>query len=115
MRQVPVEIADRLDHARRIELILQRLGWFVTALGVVGTGVFIGFWVADELSPEQAVSLLLGTILATVLSGASAYGAGVNIGLGAARLDLAARAVTEPAPNLEDSSSRRPPPENRPS
>lgn len=31
--------------------------------------------------------------LATVLSGVTAYGAGVSIGIGAARLQLAARAV----------------------
>ena len=39
------------------------------------------------------MSLVLGTTLATVLSGVTAYGAGINIGLGAARLQLAARAV----------------------
>ncbi len=98
MEELPVEIARRLDHARRIERVLQRLGWFVAAIGVVGTGVFIGFWIADELSAEQAVSLVLGTMLATVLSGASAYGAGVNIGLGAARLELAAQSAVDSVP-----------------
>jgi hypothetical protein len=39
------------------------------------------------------VSLVLGTTLATVLAGVTAYGAGINTGLGAARLELAARAV----------------------
>lgn len=98
MEDLPVEIVRRLDHARRIERVLQKLGWFVAAIGVVGTGVFIGFWIADELSAEQAVSLVLGTMLATVLSGASAYGAGVNIGLGAARLELAAQSAVDHAP-----------------
>lgn len=93
MEDVPAGIASRLDHARRIERLLQRLGWFVVAVGVVGTGVFVGFWIAGELNAEQAVSLLLGTMLATVLSGATAYGSGVNIGLGAARLELAAEAA----------------------
>jgi len=47
------------------------------------------------------VSLILGTALATVLSGATAYGSGVNVGLGAERLELAALAESrqaEPGP-----------------
>ena len=104
MEELPVEIARRLDHARRIELVLQRLGWFVAAIGVVGIGVFIGFWIAGELSAEQAVSLVVGTMLATVLSGASAYGAGVNIGLGAARLELAAQSSVDHVPTRKDPS-----------
>jgi len=103
VEDLPVEIVRRLDHARRIERVLQQLGWFVAAIGVVGTGVFIGFWIADELSAEQAVSLVLGTMLATVLSGASAYGAGVNIGLGAARLELAAQASAADVPTHKES------------
>ena len=55
--------------------------------------VFAAFWAAGDLSAEQGVSLVLGTMLATVLSGATAYGAGVNIMLGAERLQLAARAA----------------------
>ena len=105
MEELHVEIERRLEHARRIEVILQRLGWFVATIGVVGIGVFIGFWIADELSAEQAVSLVLGTMLATVLSGASAYGAGVNIGLGAARLELAAQSSVADVPTHEDSPS----------
>lgn len=104
MEELPVEIERRLDHARRIERILQQLGWFVAAIGVVGIGVFIGFWIADELSAEQAVSLVVGTMLATVLSGASAYGAGVNIGLGAARLELAAQSSVDHDPPRKDPS-----------
>ena len=46
------------------------------------------------LGPGWSLWLVGGNrALATVLSGASAYGAGVNIGLGAARLQLAARAA----------------------
>jgi hypothetical protein len=42
----------------------------------------------------------LGTILGSILSGASAYGSGVNVGLGAERLELAAfRAGDLPEPH----------------
>jgi hypothetical protein len=70
-----------------------RVGWLVAAVGVVGMAVFAAFWVTGDLNAEQGVSLVLGTTLATVLSGVTAYGAGVNIGLGAERLRLAARAA----------------------
>ncbi|MBU3702238.1 MAG: hypothetical protein FGM58_09365 [Acidimicrobiia bacterium] len=97
------EIDDRLAHAHRIERLLCGLGWFVAAVGIVGMAVFVGFWIAGDLNAEQAISLVLGTMLATVLSGASAYGSGVNIGLGAARLRLAA-GVTSPESGSEEST-----------
>ena len=40
--------------------------------------VFTAFWVAGDLDAEQGVSLMLGTTLATVLSGVTAYGAGAS-------------------------------------
>jgi hypothetical protein len=74
-----------------VKQVLLWIGWLVAALGVVGMAVFTAFWVVGELSAEQGVSLVLGTTLATVLSGVTAYGIGVNLELGAARLQLAAR------------------------
>ena len=75
------------------EKALRWLGWLVGAVGVAGMAVYAAFWAAGDLSAQQGVSLVLGTTLATALSGATAYGAGVNIGLGAERLHLAARAA----------------------
>ena len=86
-------ISAKIERARQVEQVLLWTGWLVAALGVVGMAVFTAFWVAGDLDAEQGVSLVLGTALATVLAGVTAYGAGVNIGLGAARLQLAARAV----------------------
>ena len=61
-------------------------------------GPFTVFWVAGD-SPGASASLVLGTTLATGLSGVTAYGTGVNVGLGAERLQLAARgAGISPAP-----------------
>jgi hypothetical protein len=45
-----------------------------------------------DLDDEQALSLLIGTALASILSGATVYGSGVNVGLGAERLSLAVKA-----------------------
>jgi len=86
-------ISTKIVHARQVETVLQWLGWLVAVAGVAGMAVFTVFWAAGDLSNEQGVSLVLGTTLATVLSGATAYGAGVNVGLGAERLHLAARAA----------------------
>ena len=86
-------ISAKIEHARQVEKVLRWLGWLVAAVGAAGMAVFTAFWAAGDLNSEQGLSLVLGTTLATVLSGAAAYGAGVNIGLGAERLQLAARAA----------------------
>jgi len=101
-------IAAKIEHGRQVEKTLQRLGWLVGAVGATGMAVYTAFWAAGDLSAEQGVSLVLGTTLATVLSGATAYGAGVNIGLGAERLQLAARAAgTGPLPPQGQPASDR--------
>jgi predicted anti-sigma-YlaC factor YlaD len=84
-------IAAKVEHARNVERALQWLGWLVACLGIAGIAVFSVYWALGDLNDEQAVSLLIGTALASILSGATVYGAGVNVGLGAERLDLAAR------------------------
>jgi hypothetical protein len=84
-------ISALVGHAREAERILQWLGWSVAVLGTIGIAVFAGLWAAGDLNAEQGISLILGTALTTILSGATAYASGVNLGLGAERLDLAAR------------------------
>jgi cation transporter-like permease len=90
-------IAAKVERAREVEQVLQRLGWSVVVLGVIGVATFAVLWAVGQLSAEQGVSLILGTALAVILSGATAYAAGVNIGLGAERLELAARTAVDPA------------------
>ena len=90
-------ITAKVEHAREVEQILQRLGWSVAVLGLVGVAIFAVLWAIGDLNIEQAISLILGTCLATILSGATAYGSGVNVGLGAERLDLAARSAVPPS------------------
>jgi uncharacterized membrane protein YbhN (UPF0104 family) len=92
-------ISAKVEHAREVERILQLLGWSVAVLGLAGVIVFAVLWLLGSISAEQGLSLILGTSLATVLSGATAYGSGVNVGLGAERLELAARAA---APRAAD-------------
>jgi hypothetical protein len=84
-------IAMKVERARHVGVLLQRLGWLVAVLGVIGVMTYSVLWAAGEIDADQGVTLILGTALAVVLSGATSYGAGVNLGLGAERLDLAAR------------------------
>jgi len=86
-------VAAKVKHARQVEVVLQWLGWSVIVLGIAGVAAFSVLLVLGDINVEQATSLILGTALASILSGATAYGSGVNVGLGAERLDLAARAA----------------------
>jgi hypothetical protein len=86
-------ISAKVAHARQVGGVLQWTGWSVAVLGVVGVVVFVALWVVGELDVDQGISLILGTALATILSGATAYGSGVNVGLGAERLELAAESA----------------------
>jgi hypothetical protein len=90
-------IAVQVERARRVGVLLQRLGWLVAVLGVIGIVTYSVLWAAGEIDADQGVSLILGTALAVVLSGATSYGAGVNLGLGAERLNLAASEASGPA------------------
>jgi hypothetical protein len=87
-------ITAKVEHARHVEVILQWLGWSVVVLGALGVATFCVLWAAGDLNAEKALSLLLGTALASILSGATAYGSGVNVGLGAERLELAAMSAS---------------------
>ena len=78
-----------VEHARKVGHVLQWLGWSVICLGVVGIAAFAVLWAIGEVDAEQALGLILGTALASILSGAAAYGSGVNVGMGAERLNLA--------------------------
>jgi hypothetical protein len=89
-------IAAKVEHAREVEDVMVRLGYSVAVLGLAGVAVFAVLWAIGDLKTDQAISLILGTCLATILSGATAYGSGVNVGLGAERLEIAARSAAPP-------------------
>lgn len=97
-------IAAKVEHARQVERAMLWLGWSVAALGVVGVAAFSVLWALGDIDVEQAVGAILGTALAAILSGASAYGSGVNVGLGAERLELAAKTAAPARPRPQDHS-----------
>jgi uncharacterized membrane protein YbhN (UPF0104 family) len=97
-------ISEKVERARHVEGFLQRLGWSVVVLGFIGVVVYLVLWGLGDLNTDQAVSLILGTCLATILSGATAYGSGTNVGLGAERLEIAARGA---APSPDEGPAQR--------
>ena len=96
------DVDERVERALMVERVLTRLGWFVLLVGVASIAVTVWQYVAGEIDIYAALELALGAALATVLSGAVAYGSGTNIGIGAARLSL-----SRPSP------SPRPEPDHR--
>jgi hypothetical protein len=80
----------KIDHARRVERVLQWLGWTVAVLATTSLVGFVSLWMAGRLTGGQAVGASFATIVGSILSGASAYGSGVSIGLGVERLEVAA-------------------------
>jgi hypothetical protein len=90
-RQSPADrYRFKIEHARLVERVLQWLGWTVAVLGTVSLVGLVGLWMLGRISGGQALAASVGTTLGSILSGATAYGSGVNIGLGAERLELAA-------------------------
>ena len=103
-------IAAKVEHARQVERALLWLGWSVAVLGITGVAAFSALWAIGGLTAEQAVGAILGTALGAILSGASAYGSGTNVGLGAERLELAAGRPAAPAGPRDPAEPRDPAP-----
>lgn len=82
-------IREKVQRAREVEVVLHRLGWAVLAIGVCALVGITVLLVAGELDLEKALAAYLSTALGSILAGATAYGAGTNVGLGAERLELA--------------------------
>ena len=92
----------KIDHAQQVERVLQWLGWTVAVLATMSLVGFVGLWMAGRLTGGQAFGASLGTIIGSILSGVTAYGSGVNVGLGAERLELAASLAGVPSGDLPD-------------
>ncbi|HRY10816.1 MAG: hypothetical protein H6526_00085 [Actinobacteria bacterium] len=88
-RQLPQDdLHGRMERAFAAERLLTKLGWLMLALGFIGILVVTAQLVLGSLSWQRAAAGVLGILAATVLSGATAYGAGTNVGLGAVNLKL---------------------------
>lgn len=79
--------AARLARARRAERLLIRLGWLVIAVSVVGIVAEIVAIASGYDDLADGVVVLAGLVLGGILTGAVAFGSGVNVGISAERLE----------------------------
>ena len=72
--------------------MLLRLAWVTLGTGVALLVVVLVEWAIGDTDTYDALILLAGTVLATITSAATLYATGTNVGLGAARLEIALHA-----------------------
>lgn len=79
--------AYRVDRARLVARLMRRLGWISLALGVTALLGVVTLLILGQMDFEQAFLFATGTALVSLMTGASAYGSGMNLTLAASRLD----------------------------
>lgn len=77
----------RIERARVVARLMRRLGWASTVLGGLSLVAVAFFYLAEEISGDEAWSLATGSLFASLLSGIVAYGSGMNLTLSASRLE----------------------------
>ena len=80
------QMRARVRRGLATERNLLRIGRFVLGLAVVGVAGTVVMWVLGQISVDQALAAIFGVTISSVLSGAAAYGSGINVGLAASRL-----------------------------
>jgi len=80
------DYAGRIAHGLQVERTLIWLGYCVAVVGLLAIGYEIVSAIAGATSWSRAVVTAFGILAVTVLSGATAYGSGTNVGLAAVRL-----------------------------
>ena len=73
-------------HGLKVERFLIWLGYCVGVLGVLSMLWSLGGAVVGTTTWPRAITVAFGILAATVLSGATAYASGTNVGLAAVRL-----------------------------
>jgi hypothetical protein len=76
----------RIDRARQVARVLRRLGWLTLATGVLALVGTTYFYATGEIDFEKFFTLIVGSVLVTVMTGATAYAASMNLTLSASRL-----------------------------
>ena len=79
--------AVRLARARRAERLLIRLGWLVIAVSAIGIVAEIVAIASGYDDVADGFVVLAGLVLGGILTGAVAFGSGVNVGINAERLE----------------------------
>lgn len=88
----------RIERARVVARVMRNVGWFVVAGGLISLAFTIYFVVTGEVTGDEAVTVITGTILGTMLTGIAAYGSGMGLTIAASNL----------ARRMEQTSSAKP-------
>lgn len=106
--EVPLTLEDVLDderdlfrivRARQVARVMRRVGWSVVAAGLVSLAFTIYFVSTGDVTGDEAVAVITGTILGTMLTGIAAYGSGMGLTIAASNL----------ARRMEQAAASKPP------
>jgi len=86
------EVQDRVDFERVVDAhssarMLRRLAYAAGTLGFLSLFAIAWAYLRGELSAEAAATAGFSSGFLTILTGASAYGAGVNLDINASRME----------------------------
>lgn len=97
----------RIERARSVARIMRRVGWVVVVGGLASLVFTLYYVVTGEVTGDDAVKVITGTILGTTLTGVTAYGSGMGLTLAASNL---ARRMEQTAGSSPGSAAAPPPP-----
>lgn len=100
----------RIQRAREVARFMRRVGWVVVVGGLTSLVFTLYFVITGDVTGDDAVKVITGTILGTTLTGVAAYGSGMGLTLAASnlarRMEQTAASktpATAPPPPREDS------------
>ncbi|HPQ85624.1 MAG: hypothetical protein H6524_13635 [Actinobacteria bacterium] len=94
----PQDLEGRVRRAFTVERLLTKVGWVMLAIGTLAIAALLLALAVGSLSWQRAGAAIFGVLAATVLSGATAYGAGTNVGMAAVTLQLRLEERDPPQP-----------------
>lgn len=94
----PQDLEGRVRRAFAVERLLTKVGWVMLAIGTLAIAALLLALAVGSLSWQRAGAAIFGVLAATVLSGATAYGAGTNVGMAAVTLQLRLEERDPPQP-----------------
>jgi len=86
------EVQDHVDYERVVDArtsarVLRRLAYTAGILGFLSIFAIAWAYLRGEMSAEAAVTAAFSSGFLTILTGASAYGSGVNLDINASRME----------------------------
>ena len=96
----------RIERARAVSRIMRRVGWVVVVGGLTSLFFTLYYVITGDVTGDDAVKVITGTILGTTLTGVTAYGSGMGLTLAASNL---ARRMEQTAASAKAATVAPPP------